>query len=1004
MQTPETRLINQCTYTPIVNSPDVGDDIPGFVPKQPFQKADFLAIVFDDPQRSRFLFDHLPYVDERMKSAVEEMWKGHFASVAEIVNEIGIDELINVARSALEVERTFLQDARRDIEEAVSWVINEQHTASVVTEAGQILQEAEKVIASAVEDEAEVVIELHRVFEDATETIASIVAEQGTGAHTVTEVLKTIAAAEETIVSIVEEQGLGPDVVAQISREMNTLQESVTDVVGRAAITYAKVTTKLAEDYPQSAGFISALGLPMVPMYSPRTLATNESAYYAAEYGAAGTTAEIYEGYQGWYAKETEVAQGYEMYLDFQEYQNWKKEQALKAALETMKVEPVGYLHLERLQFTPVGYERGELVYTLPLLPGETIRLSYREWSRTETEYIKLVATSLETATEDALSEKSELSQSFKTEQQHSSALNASVSTSADLGPIKISTSVGYNSQNSESRSREYAAKHSREITKKASSRAKQEHKISFRVTTEYEVEEESYREISNPLDRAVRWDFHRLMKKWRIDLYRYDVRLTYDIVLPEPGSYLLRKYIQLKLLNDALAKPNPFNLSPADITLDPDRLPDRLNELMRIYGVSLDPPPDEYVYTAVHEEQTFSNQRIVGVGYLDIMLPEGYEFCVWNATGSAVTANGDKPKTAGKIDTRLSFNTNQLNSGAKKGNHYVWQYVYDWAEEITAEPGSVLSISVWVTGKLTDQALKEWQVQCFERLADVAKARYESKQQRLRRLRDDLLAELGREDALMLRKIEKEEIMKGVLRWVLGPTFRFYPSDLPRLSLNESGQLEYYAEGGQGIISDEDVVYEPILKHGEIIRFLHHAIEWENVNYVLYPYFWTDDTRWDFKQFLYHDDYVHRSFLRAGAARVVLTIRPGYEKAFLSFMETGKLGELLPEGEAYMTIADELKAMAQTSYPYTPSAAEEDPKNLVDTWYEFTPTGALDVVEGTIISHHRTYAVQPGDTLGEIAAKFGVTMEAIVEANNIEDPDLIFPGQVLVIPSPGGE
>jgi LysM repeat protein/ribosomal protein L40E len=45
------------------------------------------------------------------------------------------------------------------------------------------------------------------------------------------------------------------------------------------------------------------------------------------------------------------------------------------------------------------------------------------------------------------------------------------------------------------------------------------------------------------------------------------------------------------------------------------------------------------------------------------------------------------------------------------------------------------------------------------------------------------------------------------------------------------------------------------------------------------------------------------------------------------------------------------------------------------------------------------TYTVQAGDTLGKIAKEFGVTVEAIVEANDIEDPSLIQVGQVLVIP-----
>ncbi|MCR4441282.1 MAG: peptidoglycan-binding protein [Peptococcaceae bacterium] len=44
-------------------------------------------------------------------------------------------------------------------------------------------------------------------------------------------------------------------------------------------------------------------------------------------------------------------------------------------------------------------------------------------------------------------------------------------------------------------------------------------------------------------------------------------------------------------------------------------------------------------------------------------------------------------------------------------------------------------------------------------------------------------------------------------------------------------------------------------------------------------------------------------------------------------------------------------------------------------------------------------YIVQPGDTLYIIAQKFGVSVEALVQANNITNPDLIFTGQVLTIP-----
>jgi hypothetical protein len=144
---------------------------------------------------------------------------------------------------------------------------------------------------------------------------------------------------------------------------------------------------------------------------------------------------------------------------------------------------------------------------------------------------------------------------------------------------------------------------------------------------------------------------------------------------------------------------------------------------------------------------------------------------------------------------------------------------------------------------------------------------------------------------------------------------------------------------------------YERMLRHGDLVAFLHQAIEWENINYVLYPYFWTDIPRWQLKADLRHSDSEHREFLRAGAARVVLTVREGFEEAFLAFVETNDLDGKLPAGHPYITVAAELKAMAQTNYPYTPNLDDtDDPANLVDSWHEYTPTGALDVVAGAAL------------------------------------------------------
>ena len=49
------------------------------------------------------------------------------------------------------------------------------------------------------------------------------------------------------------------------------------------------------------------------------------------------------------------------------------------------------------------------------------------------------------------------------------------------------------------------------------------------------------------------------------------------------------------------------------------------------------------------------------------------------------------------------------------------------------------------------------------------------------------------------------------------------------------------------------------------------------------------------------------------------------------------------------------------------------------------------------------SYVVKPGDTLSSIARAFNTTVPAIISANNITNPNLIYAGQTLIIPTGDG-
>lgn len=618
---------------------------------------------------------------------------------------------------------------------------------------------------------------------------------------------------------------------------------------------------------------------------------------------------------------------------------------------ERMKVEPIGRLHLERIDMTPVGVVRGELLHSVGLAPAETVTLIHREWSSRETSFEKVVTDEFEQSTEEGVTENTELASATETQSRHSSALSMEASGSGSWGFASASTSIGYNSTSDNENSKRDSRNHAIGVTRKASSRTRKEHKDTFTVKEQSGVEDQSVRTLTNSSpNEPMRVDFHQMVRDWKVDLYRYGLRLTYDIVVPAPGIDLLANVDELRRIEHQLGQPFAFTLAPSDITRE------NWSTLAARYNAELDPPDPEVLRLTrklAYPPQSEDEAKNPRFDTLDFDLPVGYYVRVSTFQAFFTLYTGGHFDVMDDLAAPIGHNGPEVRS-------YICAL-----EQLTGCTGQ-LSVVMYCNGLQSgyatatveaiqhDEGWKAWQTRAWTDMRKGAEEQWQMQRQDLQQLRDQLNEALGKWDPLTLRRMEREEIMKTTLKWIFGPSFDLMPSEVARQYAGNSGGLSTLEPSKLTVEQ-----WAQAMGLGEFIKFMHQAIEWENVLFFIYPYFWDNPNNHALKRFLQHPDNPHQTFLRGGAARVVLTVRPGFEESFTRLFETGNLDDELGPNHPYLTIAEEIRAYADTHYPGIPGATPNGAPDAeavesaergehIAQWHEFTPVSAIDITVNT--------------------------------------------------------
>ena len=97
---------------------------------------------------------------------------------------------------------------------------------------------------------------------------------------------------------------------------------------------------------------------------------------------------------------------------------------------------------------------------------------------------------------------------------------------------------------------------------------------------------------------------------------------------------------------------------------------------------------------------------------------------------------------------------------------------------------------------------------------------------------------------------------------------------------------------------------YENTYLGGKYIQFFENAFEWQNMTYVFYDYYWSNKKDWSSILSLKDIDPLFEKFLKSGAARVQVPVRPGFESLILKFKVLG-VGESLIGSDGGLLIAE---------------------------------------------------------------------------------------------------
>jgi len=397
--------------------------------------------------------------------------------------------------------------------------------------------------------------------------------------------------------------------------------------------------------------------------------------------------------------------------------------------------------------------------------------------------------------------------------------------------------------------------------------------------------------------------------KKMKNQIYNYGKRTMFEFMIPEPAR--LHKLALGATKNNILTAPIDPRKAEGEHNMTQDNITEeKLQHWAEIYGVKLETIlPNTKPVT--HSPSGYpGTDDDFGLDYSNFIIPDNYE-----AKDASFSCKSSRNRGGGLSGSRYSevycsdlgggmigesysdnINFNKSVSGLKNVTGNV---------QFTVRGHNVnnYSIIVNINCELSDAYKLSWKQTNFNAIItayDVALKAFNDAQAAAdaQAIKD---ATANKEKvSLYYRDMEAEVLKHNCIAYLLQ-------------DLGGYGALGTDLTNGLQTMTDFAVRFDGDLDaYTSLAKFMEQAMEWSVMDYIFYPYYWGNKANWQ-EMYLSSDlDPLFRNFLQAGMARVIVTVKPGFEDAVQFFMSTGKIwngGEVPVIGDPmYLSIVDEMR------------------------------------------------------------------------------------------------